>query len=153
MSKQHAHRSQMGLFACSKRYTLCDSFLLIHLLIFLELLVLPTLHSSSTNVWPPYFTILWNLWGFFDSPVCKPWPMFSSACRWRCGSERMWSLTRRCSCWDSDIYQPRPATSQWIRLWSSRLHEPWSETPPDYSSVQKMIKKLHWLAHITLRNL
>ncbi len=90
---------------------------------------------------------------FFDSPVCKPWPMFSLACRWRCGSVRMWSLTRRCSCWDSDIYQPRPATSQWMRLWSSRLHEPWSETLPDYSSVQKMINKLRWLTHITLRNL
>ncbi len=31
---------------CSKRYTLCNRFFLINLLIFLELLVLPTLHSS-----------------------------------------------------------------------------------------------------------
>ncbi len=31
--------------ACSKHYMLCDSSLLINLLIFLELLVLPTLHS------------------------------------------------------------------------------------------------------------
>lgn len=105
------------------------------------------------DIRPLYFTMLWNRCGFFDSPVCKPWPKFSLACRWRCGSVQMWSLRRRCSCWDSGIYQPRPATSQWMWLWSSRLHEPWSEMLPDYSSVQKNIKKLYWLTCITLRNL